>query len=483
MLLCGAIQARTKPAQHRLVFPCPFLLFSFSVSQPFSPLERRALGVLAGVYALRMAGLFLILPVFALYAQDLAGQTPLLIGLALGAYGLTQAILQIPFGMASDRLGRKPVIVLGLLIFAGGSVFAALAHSIWGVIAGRALQGAGAIAGPVMAYLADLTRDENRAKSMAVIGVTIGASFVLSLILGSPLNGLIGVPGIFWLTAAGAIAAIFLVAIGLPKPVGAQAEAAQRGDLGHVLRDGQMMRLNAGVFVLHLALTAIFVALPHEIVVHEHLPASSHWKIYLPTMLTGFVLMIPLLRGARRPGGSRRALLAGMAALVVAEGVLAFGREATLGLGIALTVFFAGFSLLEAMQPSMVSRLAPGRARGAASGVYATAQFLGAFAGGALGGALLSVTDATGVFLAVGAVLFVYLLATFSMPEPRLFATREVRVGPQSPRAAELLAARLAAIPGVTEAIVMGEVGIAYLKVDDRMFDPTRLEPFAAERP
>ncbi len=448
------------------------------MSLPFNPLERRALGVLAGVYALRMAGLFLILPVFALYAQDLNGQSPFLIGLALGAYGLTQAILQIPFGIWSDRIGRKPVIITGLLIFAAGSGLAAVAHSIWGVIAGRALQGAGAIAGPVMAYLADLTRDENRAKSMAVIGMSIGASFVVSLILGAPLNGLIGVTGIFWLTAAGALGAIMLVAIGLPRPIGAHAEAPQSGDLGRVLRNGQMMRLNAGVFVLHLALTAIFVVLPHEIVALEHLPVSSHWKIYLATMLIGFVLMTPLLRGARKPGGSRRALLAGMLALIVAEAVFAFGRDTTLGLSIALTIFFAGFSLLEAMQPSMVSRLAASRARGAASGVYATAQFLGAFTGGALGGALLSVTDATGVFLAVGAIMIAYWLATFSMPEPPLLTTREIQVGRQSPAASEALAARLAAIPGVDEAIVLGDTGIAYLKVDARQLDTKRLEEF-----
>ncbi len=452
-----------------------------SPNLPFSALERRALGVLAGVYALRMAGLFLILPVFAIYAQDLSGQTPFLIGLAIGAYGLTQAILQIPFGIASDRLGRKPVIAAGLLIFAGGSMLAAVAHSIWGVIAGRALQGAGAIAGPVMAYLADLTREENRAKSMAVIGMTIGASFVFSLILGSPLQGVIGVPGIFWLTAAGAIAAMVLVISGLPRPTGALPTAADGGEMRRILRDGQMARLNLGVFVLHFAMTAMFVVLPHEIVVHEGLAASSHWKIYLPTMLGGFVLMLPFLRGARQPGGSRRALLAGMAALVTAEGALALARETTLGLGIALTIFFAGFSLLEAMQPSLVSRLAPGRARGAASGLYATAQFLGAFAGGAIGGALLSVANATGVFLTVGAVLFLYFLATYSMPEPRLLATRELRVGVQSPGAAEALAARLAAIPGVAEAIVMGEAGIAYLKVDDRVLDLVQLEPFAAK--
>jgi MFS family permease len=232
------------------------------------------------------------------------------------------------------------------------------------------------------------------------------------------------------------------------------------------------------VFVLHLALTAIFVVLPHEIVALEHLPVSSHWKIYLATMLAGFVLMMPLLHGARKPGGSRRALLAGMLALIVAEVLLAFERDTTLGLSIALTIFFGGFSLLEAMQPSMVSRLASSRARGAASGVYATAQFLGAFTGGVLGGALLSVTDATGVFLTVGAIMIAYWLATFSMPEPPLLTTREIQVGRQSPAASEALAARLAAIPGVAEAIVLGDAGIAYLKVDARQFDAKRLEEF-----
>jgi MFS family permease len=443
-------------------------------------LERRAVALLASIYALRMAGLFLILPVFALYATGLEGHTPLLVGLAIGAYGLTQAILQIPFGMVSDHVGRKPVIVVGLLIFAAGSVLAATATSLWLVIVGRAVQGAGAIPAAVMAMVADLTREEQRSTAMAVIGMTIGASFVLSLILGPVLDGMIGVPGIFWLTGALALVAIGVVLFGLPTPVRRERDRARnlRAEFGQILRDTQLLRLDAGVFVLHLVMTAMFVVLPAGIVQTLNLEPAAHWKLYLPAMMLGFFGMLPFLIYANRQNATRRVLTGAVAVLIAAQLVFLFAERTHVGLVLGMFLFFLSFNLLEAMLPSLISRVAPSESKGAAIGVYSTAQFLGAFAGGALAG-LISGYGATGVFLLTTGVLTVWLLLVLSMREPRLLSTRQIRVGAQSAPQAEKLAVRLAAVPGVAEAIVIAEEGIAYLKVDPRTLDKKTLESFS----
>jgi MFS family permease len=443
-------------------------------------LERRAVALLASIYALRMAGLFLILPVFALYAADLEGHTPFLIGLAIGIYGLTQAILQIPFGMASDHVGRKPVIVVGLLIFAAGSVLAANATSLWLVIVGRAVQGAGAIPAAVMAMVADLTREEQRSKAMAVIGMTIGASFVLSLILGPVLDGMIGVPGIFWLTGALALVAIGVVLFGLPTPVRRERDRARnlRVEFGRILRDTQLLRLDAGVFVLHLVMTAMFVVLPAGIVQTLNLEPAAHWKLYLPAMLLGFFGMLPFLIYANRQNATRPVLAGAVAVLIGAQVVFLFAERTQVGLVLGMFLFFLSFNLLEAMLPSLISRLAPSESKGAAIGVYSTAQFLGAFAGGALAG-LISGYGATGVFLLTTGVIAFWLLLVLSMREPRLLSTRQIHVGAQSAPQAEKLAMKLAAVPGVAEAIVIAEEGVAYLKVDPRTLDKKTLESFS----
>jgi MFS family permease len=447
-------------------------------------LERRAVVLLASIYALRMAGLFLILPVFALYAAGLEGHTPLLIGLAIGIYGLTQAVLQIPFGMASDHVGRKPVIVAGLLIFAAGSVLAATASNLWMVIVGRAVQGAGAIPAAVMAMVADLTREEQRSKAMAAIGMTIGASFVLSLILGPVLDGMIGVPGIFWLTGALALAAIGVVLFGLPTPVRRERERERdrtrnlRAEFVRILRDRQLLRLDAGVFVLHLVMTAMFVVLPAGIVHTMNMESAAHWKLYLPTMLLGFIGMLPFLIYANRKHATRRVLGGAVAVLIVAQAVFLFSASTRTGLVLGLFLFFLSFNLLEAMLPSLISRLAPSESKGAAIGVYSTAQFLGAFAGGALAG-LISGYGAQGVFLLTGGVIAVWLLLVVTMREPHFLTSQQIHVGAQSPTQAEKLARKLAAVPGVAEAIVIAEEGIAYLKVDTRALDKKRLESFS----
>ena len=448
-------------------------------SNPMNSRERRAVALLASIYALRMAGLFLILPVFALYATGLDGHTPFLIGLAIGIYGLTQAVLQIPFGFASDRIGRKPVIAVGLLIFAAGSVIAATASSLWMVILGRAVQGAGAIPAAVMAMVADLTREEQRSKAMAAIGMSIGASFVLSLILGPVLDGLIGVPGIFWITGLFALLAIGIILFAVPTPVRTQKRAGNlRKDFARILRDRQLLRLDAGVFVLHLVMTAMFVVLPGSIAQTMDLPSAAHWKLYLPAMLLGFLGMLPFLIHANRQKATRRVLTGGVAMLIAAQAVLFFFADQKIGLVAGLFLFFLSFNLLEAMLPSLISRLAPSESKGAAIGVYSTAQFLGAFAGGALAG-LISGYGAQGVFLLTGGALTVWWLLALSMREPRFLASKQLNVGAQSVPQAEKLARKLAAVPGVAEAIVIAEEGVAYLKVDPNALDHKRLQSFS----
>jgi predicted MFS family arabinose efflux permease len=441
-----------------------------------NPLERRSVGVLAAIYALRMAGLFLIFPVFSLYAEGLSGQTPALIGVALGVYGLSQALLQIPYGVASDYLGRKPVIVVGLLVFAAGSVLAATSTSIYGVIAGRALQGAGAIAAAVMALVADLTREEQRTKAMAIIGVTIGGSMLLSLVIGPLLNGVIGVPGMFWMTAILALAATLVLWFGVPRPVRPpQPTRDLAGQFARILRDGRLLRLDAGIFFLHLVITAMFLVLPHALLEHAGLPVNQHWQVYLPVMVAGVLTMIPFVIYANRGNRMRQVIIGAVAVLIVSEILLYFFHTAAVPLLLALWIFFSGFNLLEATLPSLISRLAPPESKGAAIGVYSTSQFLGAFVGGVLGGWVYGQAGIGAVFLLAAGGLTLWLLAAATMPTLHLLATRTLAIGRQSPAQAEKLARKLSALPGVAEAIVLAEEGMAYLKVEPRRFDEAAL--------
>ena len=355
---------------------------------PMTALERRAVAALAGIYGTRLLGLFLILPVFALYAQTLDGYTPRLMGLALGIYGLTQACLQIPFGVLSDRLGRKPVIAFGLILFAVGSVVAANAHSIEMVVIGRALQGSGAVSAAVTALVADLTRDTQRTKAMAVIGITVGASFLVAIPLGSALNALIGVPGIFWLTAGLASVGIAVLWLAVPRP-----PARPRGpapallpQLRAVLRNRDLLQLNVGIFALHAALTAMFVVLPAALVERAGLPQNEHAALYLPLMVASAIPLFPIIAWSERSGRQRHAYAAAVLVLTLALGGLSLAHDSLMAIGAGLLVFFVAFNLLEASLPSLVSKTAPAHAKGMAIGVYSTFQFLGAFVGGDRGG-------------------------------------------------------------------------------------------------
>ena len=427
--------------------------------------ERRATFGLASVYGFRMLGLFLILPVFALFAEGLPDATPFLTGLAVGIYGLTQALLQVPFGLLSDRVGRKPVILGGLLLFAIGSVIAASSHDIWLVILGRAIQGSGAIAAAVMALAADLTREENRTKAMATIGLTIGASFMLAMLIGPILARLIGVSGIFWLTALLALVGIALVALVVPTPqtsrVHRDAEPVP-AMFRRVLSNPDLLRLDFGIFSLHLILTALFLAVP-LILRDLGVEPVRHTMVYLPVMIGAVVAMVPFVIYAERHAQMTLGALSGH----------------FWGFVIALWLFFTAFNLLEATLPSLVSKVAPVDAKGTAMGVYSTSQFGGAFVGGVAGGWVHQHLGLSGVFLFGASVAVVWLLVASGMRKPGRYASRLVHLTAGGRDTGEL-AARLRGMPGVIEAVIVADEGVAYLKVDRDRFDDVALGEIVA---
>ena len=377
--------------------------------------EKRAGVSLASIFALRMLGLFLILPVFAIHAQTIPGGDDLtLVGIALGAYGLTQAMFQIPFGMAADHFGRKRVIVLGLLLFAVGSAVAALAGDIWWTIFGRVLQGAGAISAAVTALAADLTRDQHRTKVMAMIGSSIGLVFALSLVAAPALYAAIGMSGIFWLTAILAVAAIGLVTHVVPPapPLPPGPKPAFRD----VLFDTQLLRLNFGIFTLHMVQMAMFVVVPGLLIRYGDLPLASHWKIYLPAVLASFVLMVPAIIVAEKRNKVQAVFVTAIGLLLATLLAMWLGSTSFMVIAGGLLSFFVAFNILEAMLPSLISRIAPPNAKGAALGVYNTTQALGLFVGGAMGGWLVKNFDAGAVFVGGAAMVALWLVAAATMP-------------------------------------------------------------------
>ena len=457
--------------------------------------ERRAVAALSGIFSLRMLGLFMFLPVFSVHAHEYAGHTPLLIGVAIGIYGLTQGVFQVPFGILSDRFGRKPVIAAGLVIFALGSVVAALADGIWGVVAGRALQGLGAVAAAVMALASDLTGEAHRTKAMAVIGVSIGAAFALALVLGPAVTGVAGVSGLFWTTAVLAALAVALLYLGVPDPPRvARSGGAPLADLASVLRDGQMLRLDAGIFILHAIMIATFVALPIALRDRAGIDATEHWKVYVGVLAASIVFTVPLIVFADRKNRSRSVVLLGivllgaaLAGLAAAAGPAAasapIGTAAGTGsvaLIACMAVYFVGFNTLEASLPAMVSRAAPMRTRGAALGVYSTAQYLGAFAGGIIGGWLLGAGGERAVFVACAGLCAAWMLIAAGLRQPRRLSVEQLRIGAVEREAVDALTARLLAVPGVVEAVVVAEERIAWIRVDRRHLDRPALHALSS---
>ena len=382
--------------------------------------ELRASGSLASIFALRMLGLFLVLPVFALEARKYpGGDDPALIGLAMGIYGLTQGILQIPFGIASDRLGRKRVIIFGLLVFALGSLIAGSADTLTGLLVGRSVQGAGAVSAAVTALLADLTRDSVRTKAMALVGASIGLIFALSLVVSPVIAAHIGLSGLFVLTAVLALLGTAVVVWGVPAEPDAHKDAA-RGGLRQVLSSPALLRLNIGVFVLHAVQLAMWVAIP-AFLVQAGLGKDDHWQIYLPAVLGSFVLMGGVFPLERR-GYLRAVFLSAIALIAVVQVALLWvssGAPSIACLAWLLFAFFCGFNVLEATQPSLVSRIAPASSRGAAMGVYNTLQSLGFFAGGVMGGQLVKSYGTQGLFLTCAALMVLWLVVAWPMVAPK----------------------------------------------------------------
>ncbi len=436
--------------------------------------ERRASIGLASIYGLRMLGLFIILPIFALYASKLpGGSSHLLMGIALGAYGLTQAILQIPAGWMSDRYGRKPIIYIGLVLFALGSFVAASAGNIYLVILGRAIQGAGAINAAVMALTADLTREEHRTKAMAMIGMTIGVTFSASLILSPMLNGMLGVPGIFALTGVLALFALLIVRFVIPNPEITHFHSdteASGSKFAEVLKNRDLLRLDFGIFSLHAILMSVFMQVPF-VLERNGLAVSQHWKIYLPVMLIAFALMVPPIIIAESRGKMKQVFVGAVALAACGQLVLMFGQHSLWGVAAALLVFFAAFNVLEATLPSMISKVAPLSAKGTAMGVYSSVQFLGAFFGASVGGALMQFVGGNSVFIFAILWLLLWVAVAAGMKPLALVRTRLYHLGKVSAAEGAKLQQTLSQLQGVREALVVVAEGMVCLKVDMKGFD------------
>jgi len=439
-----------------------------------SALEIRAGLSLASLFALRMLGLFLILPVFAVYAPQLrGGDNHALVGLALGAYGLTQAMLHIAFGMASDRYGRKRVIVLGLALFALGSMVAAFSGDIYMVILGRCIQGAGAISAAVMALAADLTREQHRTKTMAMIGASIGLVFALSLMAAPVLYRWIGMSGIFVLTGLLAIGAIAVVAWVVPPEPTENLDLSRRmrpATLGDVLRNTDLLRLNFGIFALHSMQMAIFVVVPLALVHDGGLPIAEHWKVYLAVVGGSFILMLPAIFWGERKGRVKPVFLGSIVLMLAVQAASLLWLRSLAGIGMILLGFFVAFNVLEAMLPSLISRIAPASARGTAIGVYNTTQALGLFAGGAAGGWLMQHYGESSVFVFGLALVALWLLIAAPMRVPGPVASRAFAL---AAAAADPVALReqLVRLRGVRDAVIMPERGVAMLTFYPDTFD------------
>jgi MFS family permease len=441
----------------------------------FSRTETRAVLSLASLYLVRMLGLFMLLPVLSLYARDVDGATPFLIGIALGIYGLSQACLQLPLGMLSDRIGRRPVIIVSQLVFLLGSLVAAAAGSIWGIIAGRALQGAGAVASTLMALLADVTREHNRTKAMAAVGASIGVSFAIAIVAGPVITAWAGLSGLFLSIAVLAALGVLLAVYVVPVPVGGRTHQAAptRALLGQVLRDRQLLRLDGGVLVLHFIMTASFIAVPLVLADHLHIARESHGHIYGALLATAFVAMVPAMIYAERRRQVKRVFLAAVGVVLLALALLALvarpqtAHEEAAVFGL-LWLYFVGFNYLEAALPSLLSRATRRENRGTASGVYSTGQFLGAFLGGSIGGLTLQHAGVNAVFALCALLALAWLGWSIGMDGPQYLRSITLSLDVAT---TEEVSAALQGLPGVREVLVVAGENIAYVQVDAHFDD------------
>jgi MFS family permease len=448
------------------------------------PQEFRAAATLAVVFSVRLLGLFMIYPVFAAYAGTLTGANPYLIGEALGIYGLTQGLLQIPFGLLSDRIGRKVMIVIGLVLFGIGSAVAAVSTTIGGVIIGRALQGAGAVGSVILALVADLTGEDSRTAAMAMVGITIGASFLVALLAGPVVASFIGVAGIFWLMVALALVGIAITQFVVPNPprirVHRDAEAVP-ALLGAVLRNRELLRLDLGIFALHAMLTASFLVIPDLLRSIAGVAVHDQWMIYLPVLLISVAVMVPAIIVAEKYRRMKGVFLSAVAALVASQFMLFYGSGNVFVLLAALIVFFSAFNVMEASLPSLITKVAPPDVKGTAMGVYSSLQFLGIFVGGIIGGMAHQHQGNEGVFALTTVLAVIWLIAAAQMAQPSYLTTRLVPIAETNLSDADGLATRLRQLPGVVEAVIIADEGVAYLKVDGKSFDPATAEAIAGK--
>jgi MFS family permease len=445
------------------------------MSDRMTSAEVRAGASLASVFGLRMLGLFFILPVFAVHAPSIRGGDDLtLVGLALGAYGLAQGILQIPFGMASDRWGRKLVLYVGLAIFALGSFLGIVADDIWTAIAARTLQGAGAISSVAMALAADLTREQHRTKVMAMIGSMIGFMFALSLVGAPLLYRAIGMAGLFALNGVLCLAAMAVVKFLVPDPPAPRQKAKGASARAAVLHP-ELLRLNGGILVLHIVLYAMFVVVPPRLV-DAGLELSAHWKLYLPVVLVSFALMVPAILHADRRNQPKPIMVAAVALLVLAEAGLGAAHGIS-AIALLMLAFFVAFNILEALLPSLVSRVAPAEGRGVAIGIYNTTQTLGVFFGGLLGGWLAKNFGAGAVFATCAVLCVLWLVFAAGMqPVPRsVNALSSLTFPVPAGVDLEALRAALARERGVQDTVILADERIAHVKVDPGQCDESRV--------
>jgi len=436
-------------------------------------IEKKAAFSLATVFGLRMLGLFMILPVFAIYGEQLAGYSPIWIGLAIGAYGLTQAMLQIPMGILSDKFGRKPLILFGLVVFLMGSIVAALSETIYGVVLGRALQGMGAIASAILALAADITREEQRPKVMATIGMFIGLSFTTAMILGPIVAQSFGLSGLFWLTAILTVFAMAMIQFMVPHTV----NKAPKGDnialpeqIKKLIKHPQLSRLNWGVFILHMALTACFITLPKQFVA-SGLALEQHWQLYLPALLGSFFLMVPFMIFAMKKQKEKQMFTSAVLLLSLSLLLLWYLPLGFWSLVILVVMFFTAFNYLEATMPSILSRLAPAGVKGSVMGIYSSSQFLGAFAGGLVGGGIASNFGEQSIFLVMAVLCLLWVALTLGMQPLKKSKSFSFATSLASEEQADEVAEHLINMPGVLEATLVYQESVAYLKIDEKIAD------------